>query len=238
MGADLMRRTLAYLMALGLILAGGYAHGLWTGRWSNSHDVADDAVRLSHVPETVGTWRGEPLKLEDEAEVMKAAQIDSYVYRKYVDTVNGSVVTMLLVCGRPGPIAVHTPDICFTGSGFTLKADPVKISERVEAIASPVEFWMGDFQKATASDVQALRVYWSWSTGEGWRAPDNPRWHFAGKPILYKMYVTCSPRNTPSTEEKNPPVEFLRVMLPALQKVLAPDAGPGGPSPPGQPARA
>ena len=166
--------------------------------------------------------------MDEEAEVMKAAQIKSYIYRRYNDSVNGGNVSMLLVCGHPGPIAVHTPDICFTGSGYALKADPVKMTEPIEALPLPAEFWVGDFQKATASEVQALRVYWSWSSGAGWQAPENPRWHFAGKPILYKLYVTYMPRTTPSTEGNNPPIAFLRVMLPAIQKVLAAAAAPGG----------
>ena len=67
-------------------------------------------------PPTVGDWEGRPLEVEPRE--LAAAGVIGGVLRRYVNRQDGRAVTVLLVCGPPGPIAVHTPDICFAGIGY------------------------------------------------------------------------------------------------------------------------
>ena len=114
------------VLALAVILTGGYVHGVWTGRWSNSHESVDAVARLHQVPTVVGAWTGEDRRLEDEEQVLQAARIKGFVFRNYMNTDNGNSVSMLLVCGLPGYISVHTPDICFAGNGYVPRSNPVR----------------------------------------------------------------------------------------------------------------
>jgi hypothetical protein len=223
-----MQRISAYILALVMILVVGYAHGVWTGRWSTSRKLEEAVAQIDRVPMKVDSWQGEPLKLEDEAMVLQAAHIQGYLYRKNVNAKTGDAVSMLLVCGRPGPIAVHTPDICFTGSGQELTKAPVKVTETFDGMASPSEFFLGDFAKPTSTDVIQTRVYWSWNGGEGWRAPGNPRLQFARRPYLYKLYVTSSTLGEIQPDARDLSLEFVRVMLPQLQRALTPGENHGG----------
>ena len=59
-------------------------------------------------------------------------------------------VGVLLLCGRPGPVSVHTPDLCFPGAGFQEAGEPT----RCPIPGSPGDrFWVRHFRKAAAVPV-------------------------------------------------------------------------------------
>ena len=227
------RSVLTLILVLAGILAGGYTHGVWTGRWSDSRALEEAVARLDRVPTEVATWKGTDRKLEEQKSVLEMARIKGLVFRKFVNTTDGHVVSMLIVCGPPGHIAVHTPDICFTGSGYIPKMQPVRMSLEDSESGPPPEFMRQDFDLGTPGGVVETRVYWSWSEGDRWQAPDYPRWYFAPRPYLYKLYVTSGSRGGPSDD---PAAEFLRVLLPELRKALSPGAGRGEASPAPRPS--
>ena len=47
-----------------------------------------------------------------------------------------------------------------------------------------------DFQNSAVDDPAQIRVHWGWSTGDRWQTPGSPRLHFAGEPVLFKLYVS------------------------------------------------
>ena len=51
------------------------------------------------------------------------------------------------------------------------------------------QFWSLDFQ-STSVGGELLRVCYAWSVGEGWTAPNDVRFAFAGSPYLYKIQVS------------------------------------------------
>src|SRR3954451_18636542 len=121
-----MPRTLPIATALALVIAAGIVHGRWTLRWSKSHAVEAAVARLEGVPTAVGDWNGQELALDPRQLTM--AEIAGHVTRRYVNRRSGAAVTVLLVCGRPGPISVHTPDICYAGAGYELAGPPTRES--------------------------------------------------------------------------------------------------------------
>jgi hypothetical protein len=82
------------------------------------------------------------------------------------------------------------------------------------------ELWTALFSRDDpAEGPQQLRIFWSWYAG-GWDAPDNPRWVFARKPVLYKLYVIRTVQGT-TPIQADPSVRLLGQLLPALNKTLA-----------------
>jgi hypothetical protein len=67
-----------------------------------------------------------------------------------------------------------------------------------------------------------LEIYWAWNGGEGWAAPESPRFFFARFPVLYKLYVIreVSPRE--KRGKTDPYSEFLQDFLPELNRALTP----------------
>jgi hypothetical protein len=109
-----MSRLLAACVVFSTVLVSAAVAGLWTGRWGSSRALQDAVARLDEVPLTLGeAWDGQPEELSDQE--VAVAEIDGYVRWRYVNRRTGAVVSMLLVCGRSGPVAAHTPDVCYAG---------------------------------------------------------------------------------------------------------------------------
>src|SRR5262245_51561300 len=182
-----MWRDLSLAVAAVLVLSAGVVHGLWTGRWRSSPEVSAFAARIAQVPRDFGDWHGTDLELS--ADEIRAARIEGYCYRRYVNPRNRHQVTMLLVCGRVGPIAVHTPDVCFEGAGYKAKTQQMPLTITYGAAEDEARFRTMRFTKAETDSPTQLRVFWGWSVGGAWTAPGNPRLSFAGRRALYKLYV-------------------------------------------------
>lgn len=210
-------------LAIVLILGSGYVHGRWTGRWSVSNELQDAVARLPRLSMSVGDWQGSELPFEPNE--LKRSGIAAGLMRSYQDRKTGATVSMLLVCGRPGPIAVHTPDICYRGAGYELAAEPTRDDTRCGLPDHPASFWVADFHKQDTVVPETLKIHWAWSDREGWKAPQNPRLSFAGKAVLYKLYIVRKTRSADDRFEVDPSVAFLHQLLPELDRaLLAPPA--------------
>jgi len=213
-----MIRYLAIAAGLGILLVTGYLHGRWTGRWHFAGDVTDAVARLDAVPQVIGDWEGEDGELD--VHQREASGADGFLVRTYTNNV-GNRFTVVIVCGRPGPVSVHSPEVCYSGTG---------------SIVSPAEDRTIEFpEPSTNADFKVIRVesseqrvfptrtevYWSWNAHGQWETPPSPRMKFARYPYLYKLYVI---RNVERGEENedNPGPAFLKVLLPELEKALFP----------------
>jgi Protein of unknown function (DUF3485) len=213
----LMRPLLLAVIAV-LLVADGYVHGLWTGRWQTSHELEQAVARLPSVPMSIGDWQAEARTLpERHAEI---AGFSGYLLRTYRNRQDGSVVNVLLACGPPGPLSVHTPEVCFVGAGFEPLEQAKRVDLRPAGAGGGAEFWKASYGKSQSVAPERLRVFWSWHARGTWQVPDNPRWTFAGLPVIDKLYVTW-PLNG-SMEESNDVVQakFMEAFLAAVDKSL------------------
>jgi len=209
-------RFIPLLIGVAAVAASAYDSGRQSGRWQKLTGVDTVAERLKNVPSQVGDWRADERTMDPHE--LEVAGVVQYVSRLYTNRKTGDRVQILLICGRPGPIAAHPPEVCYASAGYV----PEKQAERV-AIGSD-EFKAGKFVKSKPRN-DALKILWAWSTDGDWKAPDYPRQAFGrSTTALFKLYVI---RQVPSDEaagSKDPSVEFLDVMLPALKQCLAPAA--------------
>ena len=105
-----MSRQIALVVVFLTILVSGATAGLWNGRWGESRSVREAAARLDHLPRSLGdNWDIEETTLSPQ--VVAVAEIEGYVSRRYIHRRTLSSVSILLLCGRSGPMSVHTPDI-------------------------------------------------------------------------------------------------------------------------------
>ncbi len=213
-----MWRNLALVAASLMLLVSGLVHGLWTDRWQPGRDVDDFIARLDAIPRDVGDWHGKDVALPGDQQ--RAARIDGYCYRRYQNATSRHTVTMLLVCGRAGPIAVHTPDVCFEGAGYraAMKPAPFELTYGPEDAEAGLRTMR--FGKEHAAFPMEIRVFWTWNDGSGWQAPENPRLAYAGRHALYKMYVLRETTDEDVRPEDDPCAEFLRQFLPEVDAAL------------------
>lgn len=211
-----MRRSLPAILAFPLILAAGYVHGRLTDRWTASRSSAAAVASIARLPMDLGSWHGQVQEL-DRA-VIERGGIAGYAARRYVDARTGAAVSILLVCGRPGPIAAHTPEVCYPGAGYEQRGEAERRAVRVGPSGPPSEFLACTFARPAAPDSPEIGILWAWNGGAGWETSESPRLSFARHPNLYKLYVVVE-RRAQSSED--PSAAFLEVLLPALKATLA-----------------
>jgi hypothetical protein len=209
------------LIATALLLMYGVAEGVWTDRWTVPAELEQSPARLAGLPLTVGPWTGEDETLD--ARQVQRAELRAHVLRRYTHRSTGEVLTVLAVCGRPGPIAVHSPEVCFGGAGFALTAPAERRTIAAPGLAGKTDYWVGRFEKS-AGVPEVLKIYWSWNAGGGWDAVDDPRWSFAAQRALYKIYVVRQMARPDEPSEEDPVPGFLELFLPEVNRSLFPGA--------------
>lgn len=213
---------LLFTVALLLVVASGLTQGIAQRRWATDNHLPEASLRLQNVPTAFGHWTSEELSLT-ETEV-STGRIAGYVRREYRHSQTQSTVGVLLMVGEAGPISLHPPTVCLAGQGFRMLRQPATLSLPLsdqKQDGDTCRVFQADFQSGQASDDLLTRLYWGWSTDGQWQAAMNPRFTFAGEPLLYKLYVT--ERWRPSEKKNDTAVaqQFLKEFLPAVHQVIA-----------------
>ena len=205
------------LFGLALVGMVGVVHGTWTDRWGPSGQLQQALAALPRVPAAFGDWSGTDETLD--ANTMTVGGIKGYVSRRYTNPRTSEAVAFLIVCGRGGPMSVHTPDVCYAGAGYR----PVGPEQRraVEAGGRADQFAVGKFRKVGVVPSQ-LEIYWAWSRdGVTWQAPADTRAALARYPALYKMYVVREYVPGSPAEGGDSCQNFLRRALPDIRQALS-----------------
>lgn len=211
-----MVRVLPTAVVLILICTAGLLNGHWTGRWDSGNATAEAAQRVDALPLSAGDWVAEPIAINPREKAI--AQADGLISRRYTNRQTGQVVNLMMLCGRPGPISVHTPDVCFPGAGYREVGDA---SQFAIGDAAKDRFWVRHFERETPGSMPT-RVLYAWNDGDSWQASANPRFEHAGKPALFKLYVLRSLTNRDDAFDSDPAVDFIRKLLPQLRNVTGP----------------
>lgn len=202
-----------------LTVASGVMHGRMSNRWGKPADMEAAAKKLDGVPDQFGDWQ---LLTTGELHEVAAETLETAgsVTRAYVNEETGESVHLGLLLGPAGPISVHTPDVCYSSRDFTRLGQRERVTVEL-GDGTRETFWCVTFQTNDLSG-SLLRVYYGWSGGDQWSAPDQPRLTYGGNPYLYKIDVTS--RMPPGTDfsKVDPCREFLKYFVPASRNCLVP----------------
>jgi hypothetical protein len=201
-----MKRYLPVITASVVLIVAGLVHGFWTDRWVPPKAANEAAERLADVPLVIGDWVGQDVKVESPQN-----EVAGCIQRCY--TSGKQTVVMFLVCGRPGPVSIHTPEACYGAGGFD-------VGLRKRTKVSDGELWTADAIRTRATEETRLRLYWAWNAGEGWTAPEDARPTFAHRQVLHKLYVQRDLSSLGESTADDPCETFLKVLLPALDRTL------------------
>jgi len=236
-----MKHYIHILIAFPLLAGATLWQGISSDRWGIGDDVLEAAARLKDIPLTIETrddsgnnqtWKATELKISKRQ--LKIAEAKGYVFRKYVRS-NPSVsksqygdswVKVIVLCGRPGPIALHSPTICFPGTGLKKLNDVKNIIVRSPNRSELGEFHWCEFAVEEDKNVRRFPTMWTWSTDDSFEVPENPRRSFASRSYLYRIYVIreriVPPDETEeySIEDDDLSIRFLQAFIPELKKAL------------------
>jgi hypothetical protein len=221
------------LLVLATLTGVTFVHGMWTGRWASHLDEQKTVAELEKMPLTVGPWQGKTVQQNTDSPLKDTT---TSIVRRYVNQDNGSVATILVTRGLPGPMVIkHLPTECYVSSGYEIVGQPkrfqvvvdnrsgtqqprqVKTEQKAQTEKQPSkldsapsdEFWYATFKKPTAAIPEVVRVFWSWSPNGQWQTPDRPRLTFAGYSTLYKLYVIQQLSNENEDMDSSSVQEFI-----------------------------
>jgi len=202
----LKQRSFALLTSAFITLAGGVLYGGYVHRWNAPAELTAAAIQLEKLPRVIGSWRAiDDLSIDESA--LEMLECAGYVSRQYVNESTGQSIQCAVIVGPPGPIAVHTPEVCFSSRAYDIQGERTETHIK----ASPSgdhSFWKLDFKSSNAS-ADGLRVYYAWSTGPLWQAATSPRFKYAGEPRLYKIQLAAYVSPSLSPEHADPGQQFL-----------------------------
>src|SRR5258706_14743011 len=113
-----MNKVLAFSIAFVVIIASGVLHGLSAERWGKNERLVDAIARVPLVPHTIGEWHAEDVSGDADAFAMAGAQ--GWWVRTYAHPRHQERLLVILMCGRSGQMAVHTPEVCYRGAGYDM----------------------------------------------------------------------------------------------------------------------
>jgi hypothetical protein len=208
-----MLRYLPAGLAVLAVLTTGVVHGVWTDRWTTLE--AATTGRLEQLPLTLGDWQGQDVEMDKRF----LGPVSGCLHRRYVNQRSGVSVFLTLVSGRPGPVAIHTPDVCYVASGFQT-ASTEKFVPRLDPSVPAAEFMTAQFVKSKSADQTNLRVFWSWHAGDRWMVSDSPRFAFAPYRVLYKLHLVRELASAGEPLDDDPCVQLMQLLLPELEKTV------------------
>jgi len=144
-------RPFSFILAMTLVISlgvgSGLAHGLLDGRWMAQPDLQAAGQRLHRLPSHLGDW---VLLNEDELpdSTLKMLHCYGHVYRTYQNSNTGSRITMAVLFGPRGPIAVHTPEICYSSQGVTPQQSRQDVT--IENNGKTHQLWKVNFLSRTS----------------------------------------------------------------------------------------
>lgn len=208
-------RSLPLILGLLIVVAAALVQGTWTQRWQKSVDLEMAVRRLNDAPGDLGTWKAESAELD--ADALKDAGAEGSWVRRYTDKRSNASVLVILLCGRSGQMSVHRPEHCYRGAGYEMMAEPIHCTIDADPVA---QCWTTRFRKEESTGNVQLRIFWTWFGDARWQAPDSPRLTFAHLPALYKLYAVRELPPRQERLERDPSLDLLRQLLPALAEVL------------------
>lgn len=182
------------LLTIGVLLtvSAGYVYGRYSLRWGPSVDLVGAGEYLQTMPRQIDAWQ-----MVDELSMKESAvdmlQCAGYIYRRYINQKTGDTINIALIVGPPGPIAVHTPEVCYSSRAYTL----LDSNSTMTLDGSPGDshsFWKTTFRPNQIVADQ-LRVYYAWATrptdadSATWKAMTRGRYRYGAEPLLYKLQI-------------------------------------------------
>lgn len=237
---DMMRSMIPPVAgALVLIALGAHYEGKWTDRWRPYATERLEGFRtaMERVPAQIGDpsagiWEGSDTRQESDERASAATGAVGRLSRTYLNPRYPSTwVSVYLICGASRKIAVHTPDACYPGSGFTMEGTLQKFTVRYSKRGDSTEpadvdeqtaqFATAVFVKKERASTQRLRVFWTWNATGAWEAPDYPRIRYGGRQPLCKLYL-IGPAPPGQSPDDSPSVDFAQRFLPQIDERFFP----------------
>jgi len=207
-----IKTLFVFIACAAMLIAGANHQGRFGDRNAARNKLLETASeKVLLVPMNVGQWTGIDLPAQDEA-AMKRGGAVRYLTRAYRVSGESEPLTILFMCGKPGPLCAHTPEICYAGASYT----PDSNQRRWKPVGD-AEFTWQTFSSRVEGQSD-LEIAWAWTTDGRWGSPEIPRLTYGAEPFLYKLYVvrSCTKQSEPSDQTNR----LLKELVPAIKSTV------------------
>jgi Protein of unknown function (DUF3485) len=211
-------QILICLIAVGVTFTTALLHGRWTNRWGTPAAQVEAQAVLAGLPHDFGPWRlveSDPLP----AAARGILQCSGETQGVYENQETGERVMFTLLLGPPGPMSVHTPEICYGSLDHVPLADRQRIT--IDESTGKDTVWMVQFHDLHELQGNITRVYYSWSESTNWNAVEEPRIQFGGGPYLFKLQLLVRLPEEAAVETQDPGRGMLREFVPVFAHATA-----------------
>ena len=210
-----------FFVALPIVVASAIWQGGKTERWGKFPELDVCAARIDKIPLEIGEWKGTlGPKMDENIRKYAGAVGDTQIL--YTNAA-GQKVNLLVVCGRLQDVWNHRPDRCYPAHGYKQETDP-REQKVTDAENAPSIFLTSIY--ALETDQRRVRVYWGWSSNGKWVAPDDLRQDFMRTDPIFKIQVEAGVAQDDEPADRGPAVDFMKVLLPELNRALFPGYKP------------
>jgi hypothetical protein len=219
-------------IGVGLLVVITLATGLLQGKMTNRFGLPEDMNEAAHKLENLqkileqptfsfgerGQWR--MIKTTQMTDlVIETLECREYINASFVNSEMPSIqINGFIILGPAGPVAVHTPEICYSSKDYEITDDRERIRIFPKGPRED-EFW-GLTMRSNQVDADILRVYYAWANLGPWTAPDIPRITYGGDSKLYKMQLAVKLPADAKLEKGDACQDFLKAFLPVVNGQL------------------
>jgi hypothetical protein len=151
--------------------------------------------------------------------VIETLECQGYINASFTNSeIPGLQINGFIILGPPGPVAVHTPEICYSSKDYAINDERERIRIFPKGPRED-EFW-GLTLRSKDVNEDMLRVYYAWANYGPWTAPDIPRITYGGGSKLYKMQLAVKLPADAKLEQGDACQDFLRAFLPVVNAQL------------------
>ena len=89
----------------------------------------------------------------------------------------------------------------------------------------PSETYTSTFLKENLAGGQVIhqRLFWTWTNGDSWSAPDSPRVKYSGHWAINKVYLISDITSANQNTDDDPAIRFGKLFLPiVIEKLYSP----------------
>lgn len=151
---------------------------------------------LDRLPMEIGGWTGQEAPIEDN--IIEATDTDAHVSRQYRMQSGSGLVSLWIAAGvRARDLMPHRPEVCYTGSGYTLMRHEVldlPLADGTILSCNAMQFTRG-----TLTGSRVLVLYYYLVDGQYCRDVAEWRYKVIWTPISYIAQVQVVAAITEST---------------------------------------
>ena len=141
---------------------------------------------LDRLPLEIGTWVGQDIPLD--AAIIKATDTDAHINRQYVSQGGLGSVSLWIASGvQARDLMPHRPEVCYTGSGYTLVARESLDLPLADGEVLPCNVMQ--FSRSTLTGNRVLVLYYYLVDGQYCRDVAEWRYKLIWTPIGYVAQV-------------------------------------------------